>query len=256
MKLAFREYGSGQPLVILHGLFGQNDNWNTLSKLFAEHGFHVYGIDQRNHGHSPHSDEWDYEVMADDLKEFIDEHKLVKPIILGHSMGGKTVLFFEWKYPQIASKIVIADMSALAYDAHHHNVLKALNAVDFSIVRNRKEAEARLSEYIKDFGTKQFLLKNLHWKDDENTEMDWRFNLKIINEKYDNIRVAVPAFVSDTPCLVINGARSKYVDDEAREDFRKRFTNCLFETVEDAGHWLHAEQPEEFMEQVLGFIKD
>src|SRR5437660_383003 len=111
MQLAFREYGSGQPLIILHGLFGQSDNWNTLAKRFGENGFHVFALDQRNHGLSPHSDEWNYKVMADDLKEFISEHKLQDPIILGHSMGGKTAMFFELQYPGIAKKIIVADIA-------------------------------------------------------------------------------------------------------------------------------------------------
>src|SRR5688572_16366239 len=104
MKLAFREFGSGKPLIILHGLFGQSDNWNTLAKQFAGEGFRVFTLDQRNHGLSPHSDEWNYDVMADDLKEFIDDHSLIQPVLLGHSMGAKTVMFFEWKFPDLSSK--------------------------------------------------------------------------------------------------------------------------------------------------------
>src|SRR4051812_1917005 len=98
MELAYREFGEGQPLIILHGLFGQSDNWNTHAKNFAEQGFRVFTIDQRNHGLSPHSEIWNYDVMAEDLKEFIDTHALADPIIMGHSLGGKTVLYFEKKY--------------------------------------------------------------------------------------------------------------------------------------------------------------
>jgi pimeloyl-ACP methyl ester carboxylesterase len=164
MKLAYREFGEGTPLIVLHGLFGQSDNWNTLAKNFADKGFHVFTLDQRNHGLSPHSDVWDYEVMADDLKKFIDNHNLENPILLGHSMGGKTVLFFELKYSGIAAKLIVADIAARAYEPHHNDVLKALHAVDFNSITTRKEAEDTMNNYLTDFGTKQFLLKNIYWK--------------------------------------------------------------------------------------------
>ncbi|MCE3226303.1 MAG: alpha/beta hydrolase [Bacteroidetes bacterium] len=255
MKLAYREFGSGEPLVILHGLFGQSDNWNTLAKQFAEKGFHVFTIDQRNHGLSPHSDTWDYNVMADDLKEFLEDHNLHHAILLGHSMGGKTVLFFEWKYPEVAQKLIVADISPRAYEPHHSDVLEALHAVDFSVVKTRKEAEAKMNEYIKDFGTKQFLLKNIYWKDSDNNVMDWRFNLKVISDNYDNIGVEAPLFKSETPCLIIRGEKSNYVTEKDMEDFRARFIDCKLETVAGSGHWVHAEKPKEFFEVVMGFIK-
>jgi pimeloyl-ACP methyl ester carboxylesterase len=255
MKLAYREFGAGQPLIILHGLFGQSDNWNTLAKNFAEQGFRVFTIDQRNHGLSPHSDVWNYEVMADDLKEFIEEHQLQKPIILGHSMGGKTTMFFEWKYPNKASKIIIVDIAPRAYALHHGDVLAALHSVDFSVSKTRKEAEAILNQYISDFGTKQFLLKNIYWKDTENNIMDWRFNLKVIGKCIDEIGVKAPVFVSATKCLVICGEKSNYVTENDMEDFKKVFSNVNIETVPGAGHWVHAEKPKEFFDLVLNFIK-
>jgi pimeloyl-ACP methyl ester carboxylesterase len=255
MKLAFREFGEGQPLIILHGLFGQSDNWNTLAKQFGGEGYRVFTIDQRNHGLSPHSESWNYEVMADDLNEFIAEHGLKQPVLLGHSMGGKTVMFFEWKYPGVADKIIIADISPRAYEPHHNEVLAALHAVDFSKIKTRKEAEEKMNEYIKDFGTKQFLLKNIYWKDNENNQMDWRFNLKVISENYNNISVAVPDFKGDTPCLIVRGEKSNYVTEKDLEDFKNRFTNHQAKTISQAGHWIHAEKPKEFFEAVLEFIK-
>jgi pimeloyl-ACP methyl ester carboxylesterase len=254
MKLAYREFGTGQPLIILHGLFGQSDNWNTLAKNFADKGFHVFTLDQRNHGLSPHSNEWDYEVMADDLKEFIDNHNLQKPILLGHSMGGKTVLFFELNYSGIADKLIIADIAARAYKPHHAMVLKALHAVDFNSITTRKEAEAILNNHLEDFGTKQFLLKNIYWKDNESKQMAWRFNLKTITELYDNIGVVVPNYKSSTKTLIINGEKSNYVSEKDKLDFEKRFTNVRFKTILNAGHWLHAEKPKEFFEAVIEFL--
>jgi len=255
MKLAYREFGQGQPLIILHGLFGQSDNWNTLAKGFSEKGFHVYTIDQRNHGLSPHSDVWNYEVMADDLNMFINNHKLVDPILLGHSMGGKTVMFFELKYTGVASKIIIADISPRAYEPHHMDVLAALNAVDFSVIKTRKEAEAILNNYITDFGTKQFLLKNIYWRDAENNIMDWRFNLKVISKNINAIGVALTSGESYVPTLVIRGEKSNYVNENDLNDFEKHFPNYKLETILDSGHWIHAEKPKEFFERVMNFIQ-
>lgn len=254
MELAYRTYGAGQPLIILHGLFGQSDNWNTLAKRFAENGFQVFAIDQRNHGLSPHSNEWDYQAMAADLIEFIREHNLQQPILLGHSMGGKTVMFFDLLFPGVAAKIIVADIAPRAYGAHHDSVLKALNAVDFSSINTRKEAEAILSQYISDFGTKQFLLKNIYWKEDESKQMDWRFDLKTITEKYDNVSVEVPVGSSETPALFIRGDKSGYVTDADMESIASRFPNYRIETIANSGHWVHAEQPDAFFNQVMHFI--
>lgn len=254
MKLAYRDFGTGQPLIILHGLFGQSDNWNTLAKQFSEQGFHVYTIDQRNHGLSPHHHEWDYELMADDLHKFINDHQIQNPILMGHSMGGKTVMFFEKKYPGIADKIIIADISPRAYEPHHAEVLKALHAVDFKEIKTRKEAEAKMNEHIQDFGTKQFLLKNIYWRDSDSNLMDWRFNLKTISENYDNVSVKVPHFTSNSPCLIIKGERSSYITENDKEEFRSMFSDCKFETIAAAGHWVHAEKPKEYFDVVMKFI--
>lgn len=254
MKLAYKEFGSGQPLIILHGLFGQSDNWNTLAKRFGEKGFRVFAIDQRNHGISPHSNVWNYEVMAEDLKEFTETHQLLDPILLGHSMGGKTVLFFEKLFQGIASKLIVADIAPREYEPHHEAVLKALNAVDFSEINTRKEAEAILGQYISDFGTKQFLLKNVYWREDETKQMDWRFDLKTITKEYNNIGVKVPAFTSETETLFIRGAKSNYITDADEKEIALYFSNYQLKTIADSGHWVHAEQPEAFFNCVMEFI--
>lgn len=254
MKLAYREFGSGQPLIILHGLFGQSDNWNTLAKRFAEKGFHVFTIDQRNHGLSHHDDMWDYQSMAMDLKEFIETHQLQNVILLGHSMGGKTVLFFEQMFPNIAQKLIIADIAPRAYEPHHDLVLKALNAVDFTEINTRKEAEEILGQYITDFGTKQFLLKNIYWREDETKQMAWRFNLKVITAEYNNIGVVVPPFTSFTKTLFIRGEKSNYISDNDMIDIRNRFPNVSLNTIANSGHWVHAEQPDAFFNCVMEFI--
>jgi len=256
MQLAYRKYGEGQPLLILHGLFGQSDNWNTLAKRFGETGFEVYTIDQRNHGLSPHSDVWNYDVMADDIKEFIDTHNIQNPILLGHSMGGKTAMFFALKYDGILDKLIVADMSPRAYEPHHDVVLDALNAVDFSKINTRKEAEAVLNEYISDFGTKQFLLKNIYWEDTANAKMNWRFNLPVITKNSNETLVAVPEKTSNVNTLFLRGEKSNYINEVIDiPEIKERFPNYKMQTITNAGHWLHAEQPETFYQTVMAFIK-
>jgi len=255
MQLAFRKYGSGQPLLILHGLFGQSDNWNTLSKRFGENGFETFTIDQRNHGLSPHSDIMNYEVMADDIKEFIETHNLKNPILLGHSLGGKVAMSFALKYPGVLDKLIVVDMSPKEYEPHHDSVINALNAVDFSKINTRKEAEAILNEFIPDFGTKQFLLKNIYWEDAANSKMNWRFNLQGLTKNYKEILLAVPEKSSDVKTLFIRGEKSHYISEVDISEIEKRFPNYKLETVANADHWVHAEQPEDFYQVVMRFVK-
>jgi esterase len=253
MKLAYRKYGEGRAMIILHGLFGQMDNWNSLAKKFSEQGFEVYILDQRNHGLSPHDEDWNYGVMADDLKDFINEHEIHNPILLGHSMGGKTVMYFSLHYPNIADKLIIADISPRQHPANHNDVLYALSQVDFEVVKTRREVEDILGATISDFSTKQFLLKNVYWKTDD--KMDWRFNLKIITEKYNNVIVGVPKGECETDTLFLKGAKSDYINDNDLISIKEIYPNSSVEVIANAGHWVHAEQPELFYQAVMGFIK-
>lgn len=251
MKLAFRKYGEGFPLLILHGLFGQSDNWNTLAKQFSEKGFEVFTLDLRNHGLSPHSDEWNYTVMAEDLREFIQEHKLVNPILLGHSLGAKTILFFEYLFPHSAQKIILVDMAAREYTPHHAMVFQTLNEVDFEIVKSRKEVENILQKNIPDYGTRQFLLKNIYWKEPE--KLDWRFNLKTITKEYNNINIAVPDYISTTPTLILKGENSNYINQDDESNYQKRFSDYRIITIKNSAHWIHADNPKDFFEAVINF---
>jgi pimeloyl-ACP methyl ester carboxylesterase len=254
MKLFYRKFGEGQPFFILHGLFGQSDNWNTLAKQIAEQGFEVYTVDQRNHGLSPHSDTWDYPSMSADLKELMDALNTRNCILLGHSMGGKTAMQFALEHEDLLEKLIVADMAPRYYPPHHQSVLQGLHAIDFNAIKTRKEAEAILSQYIEDYGTKQFLLKNIYWKEDG--QMDWRFNLRVISKEIENAGKGIEAdHACQVPSLFIRGEKSDYVLDSDIKDIREIFPRSYVETINDSGHWIHAEQPVAFLKTVLDFVK-
>lgn len=253
MKLNYKKLGKGEPLIILHGLFGMLDNWFTLGKNFAEH-FSVYLIDQRNHGLSPHIDEWHYKVMSDDLLEFFDDHKIQKANIIGHSMGGKTAMYFAGEHSERVNKLMVVDIAPRFYPLHHDSVLAALLSVDIENLKSRNEADEVLSKYISDFGVKQFLLKNLARKENDNTKFEWKFNLPVIAGNIHEIGAAITRG-SDVSTLFIRGENSDYISEADQTEIKKMFPDSEIITI-DSGHWIHAEKPEEFYHSTLKFLQN
>jgi pimeloyl-ACP methyl ester carboxylesterase len=239
-------------MIILHGLFGTSDNWQTHAKLFAQNHV-VYLIDQRNHGHSPHTDEMDYYAMADDVKEIFDEEKISNAILMGHSMGGKTAMFFAQEHAHLIDKLIVVDMGIKKYPPHHQLIFEALMAVDLDKVKTRKEVETIVSSYFQDQTIIQFLLKNLYWTDRE--QLAWRMNLQVLYRDIENILVAIPNKVCNLPTLFLRGGKSNYVLDEDWDDIKHHFPQATLQTIEKAGHWVHAEAPKEFYEAINEFIK-
>jgi esterase len=251
MNLFVKTLGEGRPLIILHGLFGSGDNWITHAREFANH-FKVYLIDQRNHGHSPHSDEFSYKAMAEDLLEFAASENLRDICIIGHSMGGKTAMYFAQENAFLIDRVVIADMGIKQYRPHHEEIFKGLFAVDVEHCAGRKEAEERLMPFVQEFSTRQFLLKNLYWK--EAGKLAWRFNLPVLFERREEVIQAIPDGKCDTPMLFLRGGDSHYVVNEDFPTILGQFPHATLETIEKAGHWLHADQPEEFRHRVLEYL--
>ena len=245
--------GQGKPLLIIHGFLGMSDNWKSLGSLYAIEGFQVHILDLRNHGKSFHSDDFNYEVMTQDILEYCQEHNLEKISIIGHSMGGKVAMLFATKYPEMIEKLIIADIGPKYYAPHHQDILAGLNAVDFSTKPSRIEVEETLYPYIPDYGTRQFLMKSLYWK--ELGQLGFRFNLEIFNKKIEQIGTALPeGNVFRKPTLFIRGGNSTYILDIDLPEIKKHFPNSEIQTIPNVGHWLHAENPQLFFKKTSNFL--
>lgn len=246
--------GEGKPFIIMHGFLGMSDNWKTLGTQFASEGYQVHMLDLRNHGRSFHSDEFNYDAMVQDVYEYCVENNLDKIDMLGHSMGGKVAMFFAMKYPEKVNKLIVADIGPKYYRPHHQDILAGLNAVDFSQRPERSEVEGILKGYIDDFGTRQFLMKSLYWK--EPGQLAFRFNLEVFNKKIENIGEALPGdAVFEKETLFIKGGNSNYIKEEDAENIKHHFPKAKIEVIENAGHWLHAENPKVFYQKTIDFLK-
>ena len=250
MKLNFKKFGEGQPVIILHGLFGSSDNWQTHGKKLANY-FEVYLVDQRNHGKSDWSDDFSYELMAEDLKAFIDEHNLDDVIIIGHSMGGKTAMFFAQQHEELINKLVIVDMGIKSYPVHHDRIIEGLKSLNLEEISSRGEANKALAKYIDNNSIRQFLLKNLYWK--EKGQLAWRINIEVLDREIDQIVKALPREEVLIDTLFMRGGQSNYILEEDYDDIKKVFPLATFHNIEEAGHWIHAEAPEEFINTVIGY---
>ena len=252
MKLHFKRMGSGQPLIILHGLMGMLDNWQSHARELAK-SYDVISVDQRNHGKSPHSNEpFTYEAMTQDLEELMDDLFLSDVVLLGHSMGGKTVMRFAQDFPMLVDRLIVADIAPKAYPVHHHMVLKGLRNVPLEQLKKRTEADEYLAKYIGEQGVRQFLMKSLYWK--EKGKLDWRFNLDVIERDIEFMGAPITAGSYDGPTLFLSGSKSDYILPEDRESIKSHFPQAKIEVIQNAGHWLHAEQPNSFMEAVQSFL--
>jgi esterase len=253
MLLHSNIFGEGKPFLILHGFLGMSDNWKSLGNKFAEVNFQVHLIDQRNHGRSFHDDEFNYEVLVEDLKQYCDHHQLNNIILLGHSMGGKTAMLFATLYPEMVSKLIVADISPRFYPIHHDQILEGLSSLDFNELESRTEADKTLSHYVSDIGTRQFLLKNLYWV--EKGKLGLRMNLEVLKTNVEEVGEALPisnTFSGDT--LFLRGDKSEYIALNDTSLIKMQFLNSSIETIGNAGHWLHAENPDDFYDSVMRFL--
>jgi len=253
MKLHSKIHGDkGPDLIIIHGLFGMSDNWNSLGKKFAKY-CKVHLIDLRNHGRSPHAEDFDYDVMCDDVLEYMQDNAITNPIILGHSLGGKVAMKFAFTYPDKIEKLIVADIAPREYNSEFYkNLLATLYKLPLDDFDKREDIDKLLSTTFEDKGMRLFLLKNLYRN--ENKEFAWRFNIDVLLEKVQNIQDA--SFVSGklhVPTHFIRGGNSDYINSADELLIKKHFSDFSICTIEGAGHWLHAENPERFYTEVMGF---
>ncbi len=247
-----RILGKGKPFLILHGFLGMGDNWKTLGNKFSEN-HEVHLIDQRNHGRSFHSVEFNFKLLADDLLNYINHYNLENVILLGHSMGGKAAMLFAVSHPEIVEKLIIADISPRIYPMHHQDILTALNDVDFDVQKSREEIEQVLEKYIPQFGVRQFLMKNVTRNGKEGYK--YRFNLTSLTENYNEIVVGLPSGTHfDKETLFLSGEKSGYIGIDDVPLIEIHFPKSKIATVKNAGHWLHADNPTQFYDEVVSFL--
>ena len=243
---------NGTPLLVFHGLFGMLDNWGSFGKEFGEL-FPTHILDLRNHGKSFHSDEMNHQVLAEDILNYMNFHGIEKANLLGHSLGGKAVMTFAISFPEKVEKLIVVDIAPKAYPPHHQGIIKALQSVNFNEVNSRQEVEEVLQQYIPEKSVIQFLTKNLYWTEDK--KLNWRFNLTTLAEKYTEfVSNAIKFGKFEDETLFIAGAKSNYILPQDGLLLRQQFPKYRLITIDNAGHWVQAENPKDFNEAVKKFL--
>lgn len=263
-KLNFRRFGEGEPLIIMHGLYGSSDNWMSIARSLMDF-FSVYILDLRNHGASPHYIEHNYDVMVDDLAEFMNSQQIYQSIILGHSMGGKVAMFFAAAFPERVKKLIVVDISPRTYTTNkgdaqykeHSLILDALSNLDIRNLKTREDAQKQLKPSIKSPRVLQFLLKNL--KRDKHRNFIWKLNINVLKKNLPNILIGLEnksdeLVLFQGSVLFIKSGNSYYINKDDEELISTLFNNAKIETIENASHWVHAEKPDEFIKLVMKFM--
>lgn len=252
MLLHYKDSGtSGKVVCILHGLFGQSDNWQTHANKLSSY-FRVITVDQRNHGHSEWHHEFSYKHLAEDLEELVQHLQIDTFYLIGHSMGGKTAMHYAQIFPDRLEKLIVVDIGVKKYPFHHHEIIEGIKSVKLSNINSRSEAEAAMKPFINSNGVRQFLLKNLYWK--EKGQLGWRMNVDVLEAEMDEILSEIPSKEVWIQTLFIRGALSNYILDEDWDEIEELFPDSELVTIENSGHWVHAEASEVFLEHVLEFL--
>ncbi len=253
MELNFKSFGQGDPIIILHGLFGTLDNWQTIGKKLAE-DYLVYLVDLRNHGKSPHHEPMDYPTMAQDLQKFMEANWIYEANVIGHSMGGKVAMQLALQHPDLVKKLIVVDIAPKKYQGGHQEIFDALFALDLTKVENRSDADEFLKPRIPEFSVRQFLLKNLTRNKDGGYR--WKMNLPVIYQHYSDILDNISSDQTfEKPTLFIRGGESNYIQADDLDSIEQLFPVAVVDTVQDAGHWVHAQAPDELMNMVYAHFQ-
>lgn len=255
MKLFSKIYGKGDSLIILHGLFGMSDNWNSIGKRLSQN-FEVHLLDLRNHGRSPHHSEFNYEVMNEDLKEYIQDYSLQKAIILGHSLGGKVAMNLASNFPSLLKKMIVIDIAPKEYSVDFHiNILDTLLQLKLNKYSHRDKIDLELQKNIKDHTVRLFLMKNLYRNQEK--EFAWRFNIYALKDQIKNISTA--NFIShkiDVETLFIKGEKSNHITLDDYSKINNYFPFSSIKVIKNTGHWVHTNEPLLLEKIVRNFIRD
>ena len=251
MTLNYKSFGEGDPIIILHGLFGMLDNWQTIGKQLAQ-DYQVVLVDQRNHGKSIHSDEFSYDLLADDLKGLMTEMELSSAHVIGHSMGGKTAMTFAANYADMINSLIVVDIAPKPYEGGHEELFEAILAVDIGAVSSRKAVDEQLKLSIPDDGVRLFLMKNLTRKPEGGYR--WKANFEVLHQQYQQLMDFNMTGTHIVPSLFIRGENSDYILEEDEELIYDLFPLAVIEDIENAGHWIHAEQPQLFLDLVTDYL--
>jgi len=251
MKLNYFQTGAGPHLILLHGLFGSAGNFRTLARQFGEY-FTVSALDLRNHGASPHDDDVSFDAMAADIIEFMDDHDIDQSAVMGHSLGGKVAMQIALNYPDRISKLVIGDIAPVAYPHHHDRIFDGLNAVDLKAITSRREAEKTLADYVDIPAVRLFLLTNLVRTEDQS--FAWRINIRALQDGYAHVAQRPSGVPFQGPSLFIRGELSDYIKESYFPAIYELFPQAEIASLDGAGHWLHADKPQDYIEMVLNFL--
>ncbi len=239
--------------MLLHGIFGSCDNLGVISRALVDH-YETHSLDLRNHGNSPHCEKMDYPLMAKDVVALMDKLKIEQTHLLGHSMGGKVAMQLALNYPQRVNKLIVSDISPVGYQARHDNVLEGLFAIDLKAVSSIRDADNQLAKWVEEPAVRGFLLKNL--KRDEQKNYYWRLNLEAIKSNYAPLAAGVEGTPFNGPTLFVKGENSAYIQEKHHDKIQHLFPNSRVEVIAGAGHWLHADKPQEFNQLVLSFLQE
>jgi esterase len=251
--LNFKSFGQGQPLIILHGLFGSLDNWQSFAKELSK-DYWVFTLDLRDHGKSPHTEAFDYSLAANDVVAFMEAQWMFQAHIIGHSMGGKVAMQLAFDHPHLVQSLSVLDIAPKRYKGGHERFFRAMSSLDLSSLNSRSEANDLLAVQVPEDGIRQFLLKNLDRKKEGG--FAWKFNLPLLHAAYPAIMDELQGVPYTGSTLFVRGGQSDYITDEDWPNILSLFPNARLETIPRAGHWLHADAPSELLELLRSFLAE
>lgn len=264
MDLFCREVGRGFPVVVLHGLYGSSDNWLSIAKQFGEH-YRVILVDQRNHGNSPHTQTHTYNDLANDLFGLVRKLGLTQFHLIGHSMGGRAAMLFQTLYPNFLKSLIVVDVAPWGYSGtdkwfvdsynEHKAIIKGMKSLTVGSIESRIEADKLLSVSIPSDRLRQFLFKNL--RRDSQGKFYWSINLDVLDKSLEEMILGVDVdrrLVQELDVLFIKGENSNYIHSSREGEISEIYPKAKLVNVKNAGHWVHAELPQVFVDEVLSFI--